>query len=165
MSSLGKQIRAQIPYTRRNAASLFLLVFAMVLTLSAFAEGGLARDGNIPAGLPLYGGGLVLLAMGAYFVQAKFAPYADPLLLPLAVGLNGLGLAMIYRLDLDTSKSKQIAQAARAASKKLPQDEASASGQLMWTFVGIALFVVAILVMRDTKNGDHRARFWRGVHE
>jgi cell division protein FtsW (lipid II flippase) len=156
MSSLGKQIRAQIPYSRRNAASLMLLVFAMVLTLSAFAEVGLARDGNIPAGLPVYGGALALLAAGAYFVQAKFAPYADPLLLPLAVALNGIGLAMIYRLDLDTSKSKQIAQATRAASKKLPQDEASASGQLMWTFVGILLFVVAIMVMRDTKNGEGR---------
>src|SRR5688572_3061908 len=102
MSSIGRQIRAQLPYTKRNAASLALLIFAMVLTLSAFAEVGLARDGRLPIGLPLYGGGLVLLGFAAYFAQAKFAPYADPLLLPLAVALNGVGLAMIYRLDLDT---------------------------------------------------------------
>ncbi|MFI0448330.1 FtsW/RodA/SpoVE family cell cycle protein [Actinomadura sp. 6N118] len=151
MSSIGRQIRAQLPYTKRNAASLALLIFAMVLTLSAFAEVGLARDGELPIGLPLYGGGLVVLAFAAYFAQAKFAPYADPLLLPLAVALNGVGLAMIYRLDLDTSKTKIDAV---AAGQKLAEDEASAPGQLMWTFVGIAMFVVAVLIMRDTKNGE-----------
>ncbi|MEU5881072.1 FtsW/RodA/SpoVE family cell cycle protein [Spirillospora sp. NPDC047279] len=151
MSSIGRQIRAQIPYTKRNAASLALLIFAMVLTLSAFAEVGLARDGRLPLGLPLYGGGLAVLAFGGYFVQAKFAPYADPLLLPLAVALNGIGLAMIYRLDLDTSKTKIEAI---EKGQKLAEDEASAPGQLMWTFVAMAMFVVAVMVMRDTKNGE-----------
>ena len=151
MSSIGEQIRAQLPYQRRNAASLVLLLFAMVLTLSAFAEVGLARDGRIPAGLFGYGGGLMVLALAAYFVQMRFAPYADPLLLPLAVALNGIGLAMIYRLDLDTSKDKLDAL---AAGQKLAEDEASASGQLMWTFVGIAMFVAAVLIMRDTERTD-----------
>ncbi|MFC5750740.1 FtsW/RodA/SpoVE family cell cycle protein [Actinomadura rugatobispora] len=151
MSSIGEQIRAQLPYQRRNAASLILLIFAMVLTLSAFAEVGLARDGNIPAGLFGYGGGLAVLAFAAYFVQMRFAPYADPLLLPLSVALNGIGLAMIYRLDLDTSKDKLDAV---AAGQKLAEDEASASGQLMWTFVGIAMFVAAVMIMRDTDKTD-----------
>ncbi|MFI6514577.1 FtsW/RodA/SpoVE family cell cycle protein [Spirillospora sp. NPDC050679] len=150
MSSIGDQIRAQLPYNRRGAASLALLIFAMVLTLSAFAEVGLARDGRLPLGLPLYGGGLAVLAFAAYFVQAKFAPYADPVLLPLAVALNGIGLAMIYRLDLDTSRAKQAA----LSSGKALEDAADAPGQLMWTFVGIALFVTAILIMRDTNRSD-----------
>ena len=151
MSSLGEQIRAVLPYQRRNAASFALLAFAMVLTLSAFAEVGLARDGHIPAGLFTIGGGLVVLALAAYFVQAKFLPYADPLLLPLAVALNGLGLAMIYRLDLDTSDTKKAAQ---LAGKKLIKDAADAPGQLLWTFVGIALFVAAVAIMRDTTKTD-----------
>src|SRR5437868_6993899 len=151
MTGLGAQIRARLPYQRRNAASFALLIFAMVLTLSAFAEVGLARDGKIPGGLFVYGGGLTVLAFTAYFVQAKFAPYADPLLLPLAVALNGIGLAMIYRLDLDTSEGRKIAA---AAGKKLVADEADAPGQLLWTFVGIAMFVAAVLIMRDTDKTD-----------
>ncbi|GAA4135907.1 FtsW/RodA/SpoVE family cell cycle protein [Actinomadura keratinilytica] len=151
MNQLGEQIRRQLPYQRRNAASLALLIFAMVLTLSAFAEVGLARDGQIPAGLFGYGGGLVVLALAAYFVQAKFAPYADPLLLPLAVALNGLGLAMIYRLDLDTQPTRR---AAAAAGQQVLKDAADAPSQLMWTFVGIALFVAAVLIMRDTQRTD-----------
>ena len=151
MHSLGEQIRARLPYQQRNAASLALLIFAMVLTLSAFAEVGLARDGSLPAGLFVYGGGLAVLAFIAYFVQAKFTPYADPLLLPLAVALNGLGLTMIYRLDLDTSADRK---AAALAGKKLVEDAADAPSQLMWTFVGIALFVGAVLIMRDTDKTD-----------
>ncbi|MFC5187805.1 FtsW/RodA/SpoVE family cell cycle protein [Actinomadura harenae] len=156
MHALGEQIRAQIPYQRRNAASLALLGFAMVLTLAAFAEVGLARDGSIPAGLFVYGGGLVILALVAYAAQLRFAPFADPLLLPLAVALNGLGLAMIYRLDLDTSADRK---AAELAGKKVIRDAADASGQLIWTFVGIALFVAAIAIMRDTSNPDAKLSF------
>ncbi|WP_337193483.1 FtsW/RodA/SpoVE family cell cycle protein [Actinomadura rayongensis] len=151
MTSLGEQIRARIPYQRRNAASLALLAFAMILTLSAFAEVGLARDGTIPSGLFVYGGGLVILAVVAYVVQLKFASYADPLLLPLAVALNGLGLAMIYRLDLDTSRDRKVAE---MAGKHFLKDAADVPSQLMWTFVGIGLFVAAILLMRDTNRPD-----------
>ncbi|WP_285699050.1 FtsW/RodA/SpoVE family cell cycle protein [Actinomadura sp. NBRC 104412] len=139
-----------MPYQRRNAASLVLLIFAMILTLSAFAEVGLARDGSIPGGLFGYGGALAVLALAAYFVQAKFAPFADPLLLPLAVALNGIGLAMIYRLDLDTSADKRTALLEGTAAK----DAADAPSQLMWTFVGIAMFVAAVLIMRDTEKSD-----------
>ncbi|QFG23099.1 FtsW/RodA/SpoVE family cell cycle protein [Actinomadura sp. WMMB 499] len=150
MSSLGEQIRARLPYQRRNAASLVLLVFAMVLTLSAFAEVGLARDGSIPAGMFGYGGGLVVLAVSAYFVQMKFAPYADPVLLPLAVALNGIGFATIYRLDLDTSADWKQA----ALNGRTLEDAANAADQLMWTFVGIGMFVAALLIMRDTDKSD-----------
>ncbi|MQY05157.1 FtsW/RodA/SpoVE family cell cycle protein [Actinomadura macrotermitis] len=156
VTSLGEQIRAHLPYQRRNAATAALLIFAMVLTLSAFAEVGLARDGKIPSGLFLYGGGLVVLAIIAFLVQSKFAPYADPLLLPLAVALNGLGLAMIYRLDLDTSKDRITAA---QAGKKFLKDAADAPGQLMWTFVGIALFVAAVAIMRDTDKSDAKLSF------
>ncbi|MEV5573435.1 FtsW/RodA/SpoVE family cell cycle protein [Spirillospora sp. NPDC052269] len=156
MHALGEQIKAQIPYQRRNAASLALLAFAMVLTLAAFAEVGLARDGMIPGGLFGYGGGLVVLALIAYAAQLRFAPFADPLLLPIAVALNGIGLAMIYRLDLDTSHDRKVAL---QAGKKVIPDAANAPGQLIWTFVGIALFVAAIAIMRDVSKPDAKLSF------
>lgn len=152
MSAMSEQTSGR----PRNGASLALLAFAMVVTLSAFAQVGLARDGRLPTGLPLYGFGLAILAGGAYVAVTRFTPYADPLLLPLAVVLNGIGLAMIYRLDLDTSRTKIDAKnAAIAAGRKLAEDEASAPTQLRWTFVAIALFVIAVIIMRDTK-GEQR---------
>jgi cell division protein FtsW (lipid II flippase) len=144
MSSVSEQQ----PRTPRTGASLALLVFAMIVTLSAFAEVGLARDGNVPKGLLVYGPGLAVLAGTAFYVVRRFTPYADPVLLPLAVALNGLGLAMIYRLDLDLSRDKINAI---ANGKKLVQDEASAPQQLQWTFVAIVLFVATIIILQDVK--------------
>lgn len=137
-----------LPTQPRRGATLALLIFAMALTLSAFAEVGLARDGHIPRGLLVYGGGLAVLAGAAYYVQARFAPFADPLLLPLAVALNGLGLAMIYRLDLDTSEDRL---AAAREGKKVIKDAAEVSTQLQWTFVGILLFSLTVVLLKDSK--------------
>jgi cell division protein FtsW (lipid II flippase) len=151
MSAAPDQLPDQVPLPNqpRKAACLAMLVFAMVMTLAAFAEVGLARDGRIPAGLLGYGGGLAVLAGAAYYVQVRFAPYADPLLLPLAVGLNGLGLAMIYRLDLSTSKDVQ--DAVKNGKTVVTSGLASAGTQLQWTFVGILLFALTVLFLKDSK--------------
>jgi cell division protein FtsW (lipid II flippase) len=62
---------------------------------------------------------------------------------------------MIYRLDLDTSKDKQAA----LGTGEVAKDAADAPSQLMWSFVGVALFVAAVLIMRDTDKPDARLSF------
>src|SRR4029079_14645371 len=84
--------------SRRNT-ELGLLVFAVVIPVFAYAIVGLAINDEVPAGLLAYGIGLGLLAGIGHLGVRKFAPYADPLLLPLATLLNGLGLVIIWRLD------------------------------------------------------------------
>lgn len=84
--------------SRRNT-ELALLVFAVVIPVFAYVNVGLAIDDKIPAGLLSYGLGLGLIAGVGHLVVRKFAPYADPLLLPLATLLNGIGLVVIWRLD------------------------------------------------------------------
>ncbi|MBX7552681.1 FtsW/RodA/SpoVE family cell cycle protein [Streptomyces sp. NPDC004232] len=125
--------------SRRNT-ELALLVFAVVIPVFAYANVGLAIDGKVPAGLLAYGLGLGLLAGVAHLVVRKFAPYADPLLLPLATLLNGLGLVCIWRLD----QSKLLQQIHVAGGK--------ATNQLLYTAMGIALFVVVLIFLKD-----HRA--------
>jgi cell division protein FtsW (lipid II flippase) len=133
----------------RRSAQLAMLIFAMIITVAGFAQVGLARDGHLPVGMYGYGLGLGILAAGAYFVVVRFAPYADPLLLPLAVFLNGIGLAMIYRLDLNTSQDMKDAIA--AGKKVVPFNGVSTSAQLEWTALGMIFFAVTLLVMRDVK--------------
>ncbi|MFI6092330.1 FtsW/RodA/SpoVE family cell cycle protein [Streptomyces sp. NPDC051218] len=122
--------------SRRNT-ELALLAFAVVIPLFAYINVGLAIDGELPTGMLGYGAGLGLLAGISHFVVRKFAPYADPLLLPLATLLNGLGLVVIWRLD----QSKRLQQ--------LPNFSAAAPNQLMYSAIGIALFVGVLILLKD----------------
>ncbi|MBO0513420.1 FtsW/RodA/SpoVE family cell cycle protein [Streptomyces beijiangensis] len=122
--------------SRRNT-ELMLLVFAVAIAVFAYANVGLAINGTLPAGMLGYGVGLTLLAGVGHLVVRKFAPYADPLLLPLATLLNGIGLALIWRLD-QSPRLKERDNFAAVASK-----------QLMWTAVGVALFVAVLMLLKD----------------
>ncbi|MEW2161688.1 FtsW/RodA/SpoVE family cell cycle protein [Streptomyces sp. NPDC007084] len=122
--------------SRRNT-ELALLVFAVVIPVFAYANVGLAIDDQVPAGLLGYGLGLGLLAGVAHLVVRKFAPYADPLLLPLATLLNGLGLVVIWRLD-QSKLLQSVGQAGHAAPR-----------QLLYTALAIALFVVVLIFLKD----------------
>ncbi|TWV45314.1 FtsW/RodA/SpoVE family cell cycle protein [Streptomyces misionensis] len=125
--------------SRRNT-ELALLIFAVLIPVFAYANVGLAIDNQVPAGLLSYGLGLGLLAGVAHLVVRKFAPYADPLLLPLATLLNGLGLVCIWRLD----QSKALQQIHVAGGK--------ATNQLMYTAMGIALFVAVLYFLKDHRT-------------
>ncbi|MFE3033543.1 FtsW/RodA/SpoVE family cell cycle protein [Streptomyces canus] len=122
--------------SRRNT-ELALLVFAVLIPVFAYANVGLAINDRVPAGLLSYGLGLGLLAGVAHLVVRKFAPYADPLMLPLATLLNGLGLVAIWRLD----QSKLLQQIHVAGGK--------ATNQLIYTAMGIALFAVVLVFLKD----------------
>ncbi|MEU6813541.1 FtsW/RodA/SpoVE family cell cycle protein [Streptomyces sp. NPDC046860] len=116
---------------RRRGVELALIVLAVLLSVYGYCAVGLARTGAVPPGAVGYGAGLGGLALLAHLAVRLRAPYADPLPLPIAVLLNGLGLVLIYRLDLQT-----------------PADRA-APAQLVWSTLGVGLFIVVVLVLRD----------------
>ena len=124
-----------------RGTELVLLAFSLAIAMAAYASVGLAHDGTLPAGMLGYGGGLALLFGIAHVTLRRFAPDADPVLLPAATALNGLGLAVIHRLDL--------AYADRAEQLDRAAPSAAAPAQLTWTAVGVALFVVVLIVVRD----------------
>ncbi|MBC9714251.1 FtsW/RodA/SpoVE family cell cycle protein [Streptomyces sp. TRM66268-LWL] len=127
--------------SRRNT-ELGLLVFAVLIPIFAYANVGLAIDGTMPTGMIGYGLGLGLLAAVGHLVVRKFAPYADPLLLPLATLLNGLGLVLIWRLD-QSERLQQLQERSFGAFNP------AAPNQLMYSAVGIALFVGVLLLLKD----------------
>ena len=87
-------------HRRRRGAELFLLILALAVGIGAYAAVGIGVQGEVPADLLGYGGWLAALVIGAHIVIRLVAPYADPVLLPVVAALNGLGLAVIHRIDL-----------------------------------------------------------------
>ncbi len=120
-------------HRRRRGAELFLLLLALAVGIGAYAAVGLGVRGELPTDMIGYSGWLAALAVGAHVVVRLTAPYADPVLLPVVVALNGLGLAMIYRIDL-------ALQTDRSAK------------QLMWTTLGVVLFAGVLLLLRDHRR-------------
>jgi cell division protein FtsW (lipid II flippase) len=119
---------------------LFLLLFSLAIAMAAYASVGLAHDGKLPAGMAGYGGGLAVLFLGAHLVLRRIAPDADPLILPCVTLINGLGLAMIHRIDLALGD-----RASRLGNHYSP----AAPAQLTWTALGVVLFVAVLVVVRD----------------
>ncbi|MBD3010623.1 MULTISPECIES: FtsW/RodA/SpoVE family cell cycle protein [unclassified Streptomyces] len=129
------------PPSRRNT-ELAMLVFAVIIPVFAYANAGLALSDEMPSGMLSYGLGLGLLAGVGHLVVRKFAPYADPLLLPIATLLNGLGLVLIWRLD----QSRRLAQRAKDAGMVFSP---SAPNQLIYSALGVALFVGVLILLKD----------------
>ncbi|HXH80954.1 FtsW/RodA/SpoVE family cell cycle protein [Nocardioides sp.] len=125
-------------HRRRRGAELFLLLAALVVGIGAYVAVGLGVEGTVPADIIGYSGWLAALTIAAHVAVRLVAPYADPVLLPLVAALNGLGLAVIHRLDL----------AYEAADKP----HTFAQQQLTWMTLGIALFIVTIVVLRDHRS-------------
>ncbi|MBP2583326.1 cell division protein FtsW (lipid II flippase) [Streptomyces sp. PvR006] len=127
--------------SRRNT-ELALLAFAVIIPVFAYLNVGLAIDGKVPAGMLGYGLGLALLAGVAHLVVRKWAPYSDPLLLPLATLLNGMGLVLIWRLD---QSPRLIAKSVRDFGSFSPD----APKQMLYSAIGIAMFVGVLLLLKD----------------
>ncbi|WP_127356677.1 FtsW/RodA/SpoVE family cell cycle protein [Actinacidiphila soli] len=115
---------------KRRGVELALLVAAVLISVYGYCAVGLARYGAVPPDAVRYGSALGGLALLAHISVRLRAPYADPLLLPIAVLLNGLGLVLIYRLDLQTP-------------------DTAAPAQLIWSALGVALFIGVVVLLRD----------------
>jgi len=124
------------PRTRRNV-ELVLLLLSILIVLVAYLNVGLAVGGKFPPDLLLYGFGLLVLSVGFHLVLRWRASYADPLMLPIATLLNGLGLVMIHRLDLAYE---------RTGSRLL------APKQLIWSMLAVLLAAGVIIVLRDHRQ-------------
>jgi cell division protein FtsW (lipid II flippase) len=121
-----------------RSIELGLLALALSLGVAAYALVGLNVSGALPANIWGYSAGMIVLGVGLHIVLRLRAPYADQVILPVAIALNGIGLAMIYRIDL--------AHAARENPTSF------ATRQLGWTAIGIILAAVVLVVLRDHRT-------------
>jgi hypothetical protein len=83
----------------RRRTELIMLVFAFALVIFALANVGFTLKGKLPGGAAVYLAVYMAIVLLAHLAVRRFAPWADPLLLPLAALLNGLSIVMMDRLS------------------------------------------------------------------
>lgn len=125
--------RIRVPQTQRNR-ELGLLVFAFAINGSAVALVQLGAIGAIDWTFLVYCGGLTALVVALHIVLRLRARDADPFVVPIATLLTGLGLAMIYRLDLARDRHGWDAFSTR---------------QLAWAAIALVGAVVVVLLLRN----------------
>lgn len=113
-----------------------LLVIALSIGICGYIIVAVNRTGQLPPKLYLHSSILIAVAVIMHLLIRRFAPFADPIILPIGVALNGLGLAMIYRLDFSY---KALEQYGFVVDNK----------QLIWTLIGIVCCVIVFVLIRD----------------
>ncbi|MFD8599352.1 FtsW/RodA/SpoVE family cell cycle protein [Kitasatospora sp. NPDC059646] len=139
MTSAARSAGRRHAAHRRNV-ELGLLALAVTVCLAGWGAASLALRGALPPGLLPYGTGLTALTAVLHLAVRRFAPYADPLILALAVLFTGFGLVLLDRLDY----SYAIWHAAKGDWQKIP----AAPSQVQWTVIATAAAVVLLVVVK-----------------
>ena len=113
----------------RRRTELGLIVLAVLLVGGLYALAGLGKAGNLPANIGPFLGAIFALLLVAHLAMRRLAPNADPILLPTAGLLNGIGYVFIARLSTHEARL-----------------------QAVWTALGIAAFVATLLVVRRARD-------------
>ncbi len=111
--------------TRRNSES-GLMIMAVLLSLGALILVTFAQSDTLPASFFVHALFVVAIAAVSHTVVRRFAPNADPILLPCAITLAGIGFAVVKRLD-----------------------PALAGPQTVWIAVGAGAFCLTLIILRD----------------
>lgn len=124
-----------VHHKRRNV-ELILVLLSAAISIAALLSTHLAIHDDIPANTLQIAGVWVGLCVAAHLAVRFILPYADPVILPVILLLNGLGLVMIHRLDLDSPKGQN----------------GDAPMQLIWTGLSIVCFLFVLLFGRSYKS-------------
>lgn len=121
-----------VVYHKRRNTELGLCLLASLFGIGGYAIIHLNRDGVLPGNFWWLAALWLGICLAAHFVVRIRAPYADPVILPSVLALNGLGLAMIHRIDIGWEPPSS-----------------AANMQLIWTALGVAVLALILVFLRD----------------
>jgi cell division protein FtsW (lipid II flippase) len=113
----------------RRRTELGLLLFGSLLIVALYVIAELGTKSKIPADLGPFLGIVLALALGAHFANRWLVPNANPVILPLAALLNGIGYVVIARWNPPYARS-----------------------QAGWIALGLCLYVGTLLVVRYSRD-------------
>ncbi|MDG2028833.1 MAG: FtsW/RodA/SpoVE family cell cycle protein [Acidimicrobiales bacterium] len=115
---------------RPRRVELGLIVLIAVVVVAAYGLASLGQSASLPANIGPFLAWMLGLFFFVHLVVRRFAAAADPVMLPMALLLNGLGYVMIARLSGDIDDAGNLAGL-----------------QSVWSAVGIGLFVATLIAI------------------
>lgn len=126
-------LRLREPARLRNLELLMLLI-ACGVAAGAMVLVQLGATGEVDPTVLIAGSMVLGLALIFHVVLRVVAREADPFVMPIAVTLNGIGIAMIYRLDLAEGREGWAALGIK---------------QMVWTVLAMVIALAVLLVIRN----------------
>ncbi len=127
----------------RRGTELVLLAFATFIVTIALVLVEANQEQELTSSIIWLGLSYLAVLTAAHLAVRRWAPYADPVILPCVALLNGLGLVMIHRIDL------ALAERAVQQGKEYTPD---VSKQVLFTAISLVLFVVVLVVISDHRT-------------
>jgi cell division protein FtsW (lipid II flippase) len=115
--------------TRRRSAELGLGILAVIVAAFGYLLVQLAQTPDLPPDLWVIFAAVLGLFVVAHLAVRRLAPNADPVLLPIAALLNGIGFVTVARLDSGLGRVQAI-----------------------WTAVSVLAFVLTLLFVRRIRT-------------
>ena len=131
----------------RRSTEMWMMLFACGIVAFAFASTAASLKDQRLSTIVEYMIAFLVIVFGAHLAVRRWAPYADPLLLPIATVLNGLGIVMIYRLN-------QAGRDGNASANGQPISTLSHSAtttQIIYSVIGVVVLVVFLALIKDIK--------------
>ena len=113
----------------RRRTEFGLLLFGSLLIVALYVIAELGTKSKIPADLGPFLGIVLALALCAHMANRWLVPNANPVILPLAALLNGIGYVVVARWNPPYARS-----------------------QAGWIAIGLMLYVVTLLVVRYSRD-------------
>ena len=107
------------------------MLFTSLIVVGAYLLASIGTTSKVPADLGAFLAVVLLLALVAHIATRLYAPDANPVLLPLAALLNGLGYAMLARLDPHFARL-----------------------QAAWTAISVVAYVLTLVLVRHSRDLD-----------
>ena len=124
--TVAAAMRRRLP--RRRTEAGLIAVGATVVLFATLLE-SIALTGKLPEDVVDFIIALLLIGVGVQVVNRWLAPNADPIIVPIALTLNGLGYVMIERGD-PTQAGQQVA----------------------WTAIGLIVYTAVLYVVRRSRD-------------
>ncbi|MFJ9784526.1 FtsW/RodA/SpoVE family cell cycle protein [Amycolatopsis sp. NPDC101161] len=128
--------------TRRNT-ELVLLGFAAFIVTIALVLVEANQEQELTWSIVWLGLAYLAIFAAAHLAVRRWAPYADPVLLPCVALLNGIGLVMIHRIDLALAE-----KAVQNGKDYTP----AVTAQVLFTVISLGFFVAVLVVVNDHRT-------------
>jgi len=123
--------------THRRNTELGLMLMAVIITAGAYVLASLGSEARIPANIIPFLVIVLGLLLGAHVALRRLAPESDPILLPMAALLNGLGYVVIAGLPDSPGRAS---------------GEVLARQQAVWTAIGVAAFIATLWIVKRPRD-------------